>query len=177
MKEISKEYAEAIFELACEAGEETAFMTALNTALEAFDQSPEFLALLSSPAIPLTERCEAIKTAFSGKLPEEVVSLISLMCEKGRISGFSECVKEFDRLLDAKNSVIEAKVISSVPLTDEEKAALTQKLEKKCKGKVELSCEVDPSIMGGLIIEMQDTVIDGSLRQRLRDMKDVMRHE
>ncbi|MBR5121311.1 MAG: ATP synthase F1 subunit delta, partial [Oscillospiraceae bacterium] len=63
------------------------------------------------------------------------------------------------------------------PLTDEEKAALTQKLEKKCKGKVELSCEVDPSIMGGLIIEMQDTVIDGSLRQRLRDMKDVMRHE
>ena len=175
MKEISKQYAEAIFALACENGQEDAVMTALGTALELFEQNPSYLELLSSPAVPLTERCAVIEQTFSAHLPEAVTSLLGLMCEKGRIGGFAECVNEYERLLDIRRSVVEARVISALPLTEEQKEALKQKLENKCGGSVELLCEVDADIMGGLIVEMQGSVIDGSLRQRLRDVKDVMK--
>jgi F-type H+-transporting ATPase subunit delta len=175
MKEISKQYAEAIFELACEGGSEDAVMTALECARGVFEQNSEYMDLLSSPAIPLTERLATVERTFSGRLPEMVVSLLGLMCEKGRIGGFCECVEEYARLLDVRRSVVEARVISAVPLTEGEKAALKQKLENKCGGTVELSCEVDAAIMGGLIVEMQGSVMDGSLRQRLREVKDVMK--
>jgi F-type H+-transporting ATPase subunit delta len=175
MKEISKQYAEAIFELACENGEEDAVMAALRTVRETFEQNPEYMALLSSPAIPLAERLDVVERAFSGRLAETVVSLVSLMCEKGRIAGFFECVEEYARLLDVRRSVVMARVISAVPLSEEQVAALTKKLENKCKGRVELSCEVDATIMGGLVVEMQGTVMDGSLRQHLLEVKEVMK--
>ncbi len=175
MKEISKQYAEAIFELACESGCEDAVMTALDTAREVFAQNPDYMALLSSPAIPLTERLAVVESSFSGRLPEMVVSLLGLMCEKGRIGSFDECVTEYGRLLDVRRSVVEARVISAVPLTEGQISALKQKLERKCGGSVELSCEVDATIMGGLVVEMQGTVTDGSLRQRLRQVKEVMK--
>jgi len=175
MKEISKQYAEAIFELACESGEEEAVMTALGTVRKTFEQNPEYMELLSTPAIPLAERLGVVERAFSGRLAETVVSLVSLMCEKGRITGFFECVDEYARLLDARRSIVKARVISAVPLTAEQAAALKQKLENKCGGLVELSCEVDATIMGGLVVEMQGTVMDGSLRQRLHEVKEVMK--
>ena len=175
MKEISKQYAEAIFALACENGQEDTVMEALKTALAVFEQNPEYMELLSSPAIPLTERCAAVVQTFSGGFPEMVVSLLGLMCEKGRIGGYAECVEEYARLLDARRSVVEARVISATPLTEEQKAALKQKLENKCGGTVVLSCEVDATIMGGLIVEMQGAVMDGSLRQRLLEVKEVMK--
>lgn len=175
MKEISKQYAEAIFALACEGGQEDSVMEALKVALELFEQNPSFMELLSSPAVPLTERCAVIEQTFSAHLPEVVTSLLGLMCEKGRIGGFADCVEEYERLLDIRHSVVEARVTSALPLTEEQKAALKQKLENKCGGSVELLCEVDEDIMGGLIVEMQGTVIDGSLRQRLRDVKEVMK--
>ena len=99
MKEISKQYAEAIFELACESGCEDAVMTALDTAREVFAQNPDYMALLSSPAIPLTERLAVVESSFSGRLPEMVVSLLGLMCEKGRIGTFPVCVEEYDLLI------------------------------------------------------------------------------
>ena len=175
MKEISKQYAEAIFELACEGGTEDAVMEALESAARLFEQNPEYMELLSSPAVPLTERLAIVEGTFSGRLPEMVVSLLGLMCEKGRIGAFPTCVEEYRRLLDVRRSVVMARVISAVPVTEGEKAALKQKLENKCGGTVELSCEVDAAIMGGLIVEMQGAVMDGSLRQRLREVKDVMK--
>lgn len=175
MKEISKQYAEAIFELACEQSDEDAVMEAMESAAGLFGQNPAYMELLSSPAVPLTERLAIVESTFSGRLPEMVVSLLGLMCEKGRIGAFSACVEEYRRLLDVRRSVVEARVISAVPLTEGQRAALKQKLENKCGGSVELSCEVDATIMGGLVVEMQGAVMDGSLRQRLREVKEVMK--
>lgn len=175
MKEISKQYAEAVFAIACEEGCERAIMEALESAKTVFEQNPEYMELVCSPSIPVSERCEALGTTFEGVLPETVVSLLGLMCEKGRIRAFSSCVDEYRRLLDAREAIITARVVSAVPLTEEERAALTQKLQQKSGSTVLLSCEVDPAIMGGVIVEMQGTIMDGSLRAKLREVKEVMK--
>lgn len=177
MKEIAKQYAEAVFALACEERCEDAVMTALDDVAALFDQNPEYMELLSAPGIPLTERVGLIQTTFGARVPETVSSLLGLLCEKGRLRLFSFCRDEYRRLLHVRRAVVTAKVTSAVPLTEKERKALIQQLQKKNGGTVRLSCEIDPSIMGGVIVEMEGAVIDGSLRRRLRDVKEVMRNE
>ena len=174
MTEISKEYAEALFLLACEEGEEKGIMTALEDTAELLHKTPELMELLSSPGIPLKERQEVARSVFGGSLPQHLLSFILLLCEKGRIRSFESCVEEYRRLLQIKESVIRAKVVSAVPLTEDEIRGLTRNLEKKSGKTVVLDCSVDPSLLGGLIVEMNGTVMDGSLRHRLREVKEVM---
>ena len=174
MTEMSKEYATALFMLGREVGREKEYSESLNKVMEAFDEEPDYLEFLSSPAIPVKERLTAIESAFSTILPEHVLSFLQLLCEKGRIRGFKEAVVEYDRLLDAFENLSVAKVKSAVALTDKEQERLVEKLEKMCGHTVTLVCDVDESLMGGIIVEVDGKVMDGSLRSRLHEVKDVI---
>ncbi len=174
MTEVSKEYASALFMLACEKEKRSEYKEALMVLKDAFLKEPEYLLFLASPSIPLSERQEAIKSAFSGRVPEDVLSYLLLLCEKGRIDCFLDSVEEFCVLFDASEKVMNAKVTSAVELSEEEKQKLLAKLEKMSKTNVNIEYTLDPSILGGLVVEMDGRVLDGSLKSRLRDIKDVM---
>ena len=174
MAQISKEYAEALFALACEENRETEFLEALEKIGTILEEEPEFFALLSSPGIPQKDRLSVAKAALEGLVLEYILSWVLLLCEKGRIGNFSECVKEYKALLRAKQSVTTARVTSAVALTDAEADALKQKLEKISGKTVSLNFCVDAEIMGGIIVEMDGKVMDGSIRHRLQELKDVM---
>jgi ATP synthase F1 delta subunit len=99
---------------------------------------------------------------------------MQLLCEKRRIALFEECVKEYRLLLNAAEARVTAKVTSAVALTDAELFALQQKLEKISGKTVLIEAIVDPDLLGGLTVEIDGTVMDGSLRHRLRRVKEVM---
>ena len=174
MTEKSKEYGTALFSLAMENQAEQEYAEALEVILAAFEETPEYIEFLASPGIPKTERIDAIEQAFGANLPEYVVSFVKLLCEKGHIRSFKACVHEYNKLLDVSKNVSVAKIVSAVELTDSEKERLKQKLEKMSGHFVELECTVDASLMGGLVIEMDGKVIDGSLQRRLQEVKEVM---
>ena len=174
MTEVIKEYAEALFILALEANKEKEYMKALEEALSAFESEPDYMDFLSAPGIPLGERVGAIEAVFGGRLPSNVVSLMQLLCEKGRIASYKSCVNEYRSLLLAKENITSAYVTSAVELTEAQKTALIRKLEKLSGHNVQLHLTVDESIIGGIMVEMDGKVIDGTLRQRLREVKDVM---
>ena len=174
MAQISKEYAEALFALACEEGKETEFLTALERIEKILEEQPDYAALLSSPSIPLNERLEAVEAALADGFPKYVISWVQLLCEKGRIGYLPECAKEYRTLLRTKNAVVTAKVSSAVALTAGEAEALKQKLETISASTVLLECTVDPTLLGGVVVEMNGRVMDGSLRHRLRAVKEVM---
>ena len=138
------------------------------------NENPEYMDFLVSPSIPRDERVGSLGGVFGGRVSEHVLSLVQLMCEKGHISAYDACVEEYRRLLHIRQSIVTARVISAVELTQDQKAALTQKLEKMSASSVQLFCEVDPSLLGGMIVEMNGKIMDGSLRNRLRDVKEVM---
>lgn len=174
MIQVSKEYAEALFALACECGEEDKIMNELKTVKTAFAENGELMHLLSSPSLPLEERLSVIESVFGETLSEYVLSLLKIMCERKRISQILSCIEEYEKLLDEKKSVVTAKVISAVKLTASERKALREKLEKSSGHTVNLECSVDESILGGVIVEMLGKVTDGSLRHRLKEIKEVM---
>lgn len=174
MTEKSKEYGTALFSLAMEEKAEKEYAEALDMIAGLFQENPEYMEFLASPGIPKAERIEAIDQAFGSSLPEYVVSFLKLLCEKGHIRSFQSCVSEYKKLLDVSLNISKAKVVSAVELTKEQKERLQQKLEKMSGHFVELNCSVDASLMGGMVIEMDGKVIDGSLQRRLQEVKEVM---
>ena len=174
MSEIGKEYGAALFLLACEQDTLTDCAAGLATVKSALDRQPDYADLLTSPSIPLSERLAALSAAFADSLPEAVLSLLQLMCEKGRLACFAEAVEEFTALLNAHNRVSKAQVVSAAALTDDQKKKLQQKLEQYTKGRVEATYTTDPTLLGGLIVDLDGKVLDGSIQGRLRDIKDVI---
>ena len=174
MNDISKEYGTALFALACEENAKHEYASALRTVKELLDESPEYKELISSPAIPLSDRLAVIEQAFSKTVPEHVLSYLQLICEKGRFSCFNESVEQYNALLDASEQISAAKITSAIELTNEEKEKLVSKLESRYHCRISAEYYIDDAMLGGLIVELDGKILDGSLRQRLREVKEVM---
>ncbi len=174
MNDVGKEYGAALFMLACEADKKREYAAALKRIRECFAEDPDYEVFLSSPSISRKHRLSAIETAFSDCVPEDVLSFLMLLCEKGRMDCFSVAVEEYNALLDHAEHISNAKVTSAEPLTETEKAKLKKKLELVYKGEVHIEYFTDKDLIGGLVVEVDGSIMDGSLRQRLRDVKDVM---
>ncbi len=170
MTETIKEYSEALFIIAEENEKIEVFSEMLSQIRDVFEENPEYVEYLSSPAIPLSERLSAIDEAFSQTLEEDIVSFMKLLCEHGRIIGILECIEEFSLLKMQRENRISAKVISAIPLTDEQKTALCQNLEKKTGKNINADYVVDESVLGGIKVEMEGMTLDGSTKKRLNDI-------
>ena len=174
MRETDREYAEALFGLCTEEGVCESAFSDMVTVKELFSENPEYSLLLSSPAIPLSQRLSAIDEAFGGRICDYCVYFIKLLCEKGRIGILSDCIDEFEKLCAAYFGRITAEITSAVELTEEQKKALTEKLEKANGKTVVPVYRVDPSVLGGILVKVDGRVYDGTLKSRLRDVKEVM---
>lgn len=176
MKETYREYAEALFMLALEENKCDEISLALSQIDEAVNENPQYLNLLDSPAIPLSERLSLIGQAFADK-EEYVVSFLKLLCENGYIQSFSLCKEEFDVLLEIHRGKIEAKVFSVVELSIEQKTSLCKKLSNVTGKDVLASYILDESLIGGIRVEIGGNVYDGSISSALNSVKDVISNE
>ncbi len=174
MKEMSKEYALAIFTLGKELGKEDVIDVSLQKVLTVLQEESEYQAFLMCPGIPLEARLSGIREAFSPVVCAEVVSFIELLCRRGRMGLLEDCYQQYQEMLQAFRHKTVAKVISAVPLTKEEQGRLRVQLEKKSGQSVVLSCSVNPDLIGGMIVEMDGEIIDGSLKNRLKQVKEVV---
>ncbi len=174
MTQMNKEYGTALFMLAKELGKESEYAVALECVEEVFASNPEYIDFLASPGIAMGERLDALSRAFGDAIPCDVLSFVKLLCERGRIRSVKGCIEEYKKLLDAQNNVSVAYVKSAVELTDEEKARLKDKLEIQSGHSVIMECTVDESLMGGIVVEIDGRIIDGSLKSRLYEVKDVI---
>lgn len=168
------DYAQAIFMLAQENGTLEEYHKGLALALQQFDENPEYLLFLASPNIPRGERISALEQAFGNALPEHVLSLLKLLCEQGKIARFDECVKEFEALKAATENTVIAVATSAVELSEAQSAALKAKLQKLNGKTVILENRIDPSVLGGIIVEMDGKLLDGSIKRQLVEVKEVI---
>ena len=174
MNEIGKEYGAALFMLAVEERAENGYKLAVDLVRLAFRENADLMEILRSPNIPFNERLSIIDKVFKSIEIARVIDFLKLLCEKGRITLLFDALDEFDSLLNAKKRVFTAKVKSAVALTSEQKSALIEKLKLKYKGEVKAEYTVDNQLIGGLIVEIDGEILDGSLSTRLKDVKEVM---
>ena len=174
MTTTSREYAEALFELAVQGNVTEETSEGLETVISALMQTPEYRALLASPAIGKEERLNALDSAFRGKIPDILLAILRMMISRGQVSALNGMARDYEELARGYRGETVAVVTSAVPLKEAEAVALRAKLEKKLARKVTLQFRVNPELIGGIRVEADGRVIDGSIRKKLDEIKEVM---
>ena len=171
-KLIAKTYGDALYETAMEKNtldqlaEETAF------ARDSFAENPEFMRLLTHPEITKEEKISCVREVFGGRVSDDLTGLICTTVEKDRQKELPEIFTYFlDRAREEKG-IGRAYVTSAVPLREAQKEALVAKLiDTTSYREFEMEYEVDPSLIGGLVIRIGDRVADSSIRTQLANME------
>lgn len=174
MTQTNKEYATALFSLATENNSVDQYEKSLIEIGNIFKENPDYIKVLESPAIPLSERIAFIDKAFESTYTEYLVSFIKVLCENGHITQIVSCIEAFcDLVRIYKNRTI-ATVYYVEPLTVEQKTALVEKLQKISGKVIEPEYVKDESLIGGIKVQIDDKIIDGSIKNRLNKAKGEM---
>ncbi len=174
MSAIGNEYGNAIFLLAEEEDRLDDVMAGLAACRSVFNDNPQYVDFLETPSIPLEERLEAVRAAFDGKMPECVTDFVSLLTERGYIHFFPDCVETFENEYNRRFDIAIADVVSAKPLQVRERLILRDTLEARTGRRIKLNCEVDPELVGGLVVKIDGRLYDGSIRSRITDILEEM---
>lgn len=169
---VATRYARALFEAASEAGTVEVIERELIHLDETFQKVPGLLNFLVNPAIPIQERMTFAEKQIASKVNPWVGNLVKLMTENHRIGAFSKVVNHFCLLINKRDNVTSAEVITAVELDAKQADQLREKLEKLYGySKVNIENRVDPGILGGAVVKIQDRVIDGSFVGKLEQLR------
>jgi F-type H+-transporting ATPase subunit delta len=169
---IVRRYASALFAAASRAGPVDQVESDLGLVNYAIEQSPDLWEALVSPIIPPPKKREILADIFEGKVSEITLSYLGLCVDKRREEVIRETEAEFVTLANEARGIILAEATSATELSDDQEARLISKLSETTGKRVELSRKVDPSLIGGLLVRMGDTVIDGSIRGQLEALRE-----
>ena len=162
----STHYGSALFEITEECGSTERVLADIAVAKKLFSDSPEYVKLLDTPAVPKEERVELISASL-GTLDTHLTNLIKILSEHHSTYLFCRIADDYSALYDKSRGIERVDAITAVPLTEAQKARLIVKLSALTGKKVKLKNTVDPSILGGMKIRYSDKQLDGSVRSRL----------
>lgn len=172
---VGRLYAEAILNLAEEAGQGDSLLQELNELAAYVDRSPELSRFFSSPLVDEDARVRVIEEAFRGKASDLLVDALQVINRKARLGSFRGIVEAYRALYQERRGIVDVHVKSAVPLSEALRARLTAALAS-VTGKTPMLIEkVDPSLLGGLVVEIDDgRKFNGSLAYRLHDLSEVL---
>jgi F-type H+-transporting ATPase subunit delta len=164
-----KRYAQAAFKLALEKGELESWQASLRRIAD-MSTDEKLVALLENPKLPF-EAKKALLAERLGKINPLALNLAYLLVHKRRLSVAGDISLQYDRLLDTHYGVDHVEVITALPLGDEDRERISSQFGEITGHKVVIDAQVDPSIVGGIKAKIGDTLIDGSIRNRLEALR------
>ena len=170
MEEIARVYAEALFESAKQKGNLDEVRQQLGQFADALDENRELATFFFSPYFSSAEKREGIENAVSGAEPE-LVNFLELLVEKHRMPAIFRIRRELDRLWAQENRQLDVNLTSAVELDPQIAKRVGQEISKQTDRKVELTSDVDPDILGGLVLRVGNMVLDTSIRTRLERLR------
>lgn len=167
-------YGGALYDLAREESLEQQILQELHEVSELFRQNPDYARLLMEPSIEKAERAKLIDEAWGGNIHPYTVNFLKLLCDNGTISSLPDCFQTFRTRYNRDYGIIDVRAVTAVPLTPAQTARLKEKLEAKCKKKVELTVRTDASLLGGIRLELPDKQLDGSVQNHLNQIQQLL---
>ena len=163
-------YARALFQAAQGAGRVDAVSADLAALAGAMDDVPELRAFLRNPQIEPTGKAEVLAELAAGG-DELVGNFVRLAAEKGRAGELPEISAELDALVAQAQNRLAVELTTAQDLSDDEATSIVQAIEKASGRTVEATRSVDPSLIGGIVLQIGSHRADGSVRGRLERLR------
>jgi F-type H+-transporting ATPase subunit delta len=168
----ARRYAQALLDVALEKGD-TDLRENLDALGRLYVEHAELRTLLLHPTVPTGKKTAVIAAVLRGRSSDLLQRLITLLVERDRIELLPLIAKAYVRRWNAKKGIVEAEAISARELDDTEARAVSAAAAQASGGKqIELTRRVDPGLMGGLLLRMEGRIYDGSVRARLRALRE-----
>lgn len=170
MPDVARVYAEALFEAGRDRGKLDALQSQLAQLADAVDRNHDLQVFLFSPYLSSQEKEKGLERAISGAEPE-LTNFLELLIEKGRMPEIFRIRRELDELWKRENKRIDVTVTSAVELDPAVVGKIGGEVERQTGEQVELSSRVDDSILGGIVLQVGNMVLDASIRSRLEKLR------
>jgi F-type H+-transporting ATPase subunit delta len=164
-------YAEALFAVARAEGTLGEVEDELFRFSQTLQGNDELRDALTNPGIPASRRQQVVEDLLGGKASPTTAALVSMVVGTGRARELPAIIQKLVEMSAAEANKEVAEVRSAVPLTDDQRERLAKVLGQATGKQVEVKVVVDPAVLGGIVAQVGDTVIDGSVRSRLDKLK------
>jgi F-type H+-transporting ATPase subunit delta len=170
MADAARVYAEALFEAGKDRGKLDALQEQLGQFADAVDRDRDLQVFFFSPYLSSADKQEGIERAISGAEPE-LINFLELLVDKHRMPEIFRIRRELDELWKRENRRIDVTVTSAVELDPAVVEKIGQEVERQTGEKVDLSSRVDGEILGGIVLQVGNMVLDASIRSRLEKLR------
>lgn len=171
---VGRLYAEAILNLAEESGQGDALLEELNGLAAYLDRSSDLEVFFASPLVGEDARFRVIEDAFRGKASDLLVDSLQVINRKGRLDSLRGIVAAYRSAYRDRRGLVDVYVKSAVPLSEGQRTRLTEVLGSFTRKTPTLIEKVDPSLLGGLVIEVEGRKLDASVASRLRELSEAL---
>lgn len=170
-------YAAAAFELARAEGAESRVQQELESLAGGLEQHEELRQAFSDPRLPDERKQAIVEDLLGGRASELTINLVNLIVSQGRGGDLPAIAHQMAQRAAASEGKELAEVRSAIPLDDETVRRLASALEGQLGRPVEIKNVVDPSVVGGIVTRVGDTVIDGTVRRRLESLRQTLQSQ
>ena len=170
MEEIAEVYARSLFEVAKEQDKLDTVHDELGEVADAVNESRDLQVFFFSPYFSSDEKVEGIGKVVDGA-DEAVENFLALLVEKHRMPALFRIRQRFEALWQEENKVLPVQITSAVELDESTVSNIGDQIGEKTGRKVELTSTVDPDILGGLVLQVGNNVLDASIRNRLENLR------
>ena len=176
MTDAANQYGTALYELCQEEGLVKEILPQLEVLQGIVREEPKFITLLSAPSVPKEERCQIIDTTLKGKVHPYLLNFMKILTEKGYMKHFERCCQVFRNLYNEEQGILCVTAVTAAPLKPQLKEKLQQKLSSVTGKTIDLTCKVDGSCLGGVRLDFDGKRVDGTVRRRLEDMRNILKN-
>lgn len=170
---LTKRYAKALYDLAAEKRQISAYREQLQILGAALNDDTEFSGMLSGKLVAASAKKQIVEQAL-GDFAQDIKNLIFVTIDKNREGALRQIIEDYNDLCDQAEGVRQVSVHTAVPMDDAEKDALAAKLGQKLGAKVRLKTAVDKTLIGGIKVQIDDTVYDASIAQQLHALQQTL---
>lgn len=175
VSEVSRRYARALFGATKDKNQADQFLSELRGIQKLVQESKDISEFLNSPTAPAEVKSKALTAALSGKTQQEISNFLLLLVEKGRFQNLSEIIWAFENEIDVASGVSRGIVRSASALEADQRKSLEDTAKKLTGKQVLFKYELDSSLVGGLVAQVEGWSFDDSLTSHLSSLKEELK--
>ena len=164
---LARRYARALLDLAQKRNEVARTEQELDVVAALFRKDPRARRFFESPSISREEKTRFLEERLMPRVGRSVYGLFHVLLRRRRLDHLVAIADEFDKLAEKAQGITHAVVRTASPITDAQADRLTQILQRRTGGTIELTREVNPSLLGGAVVSLDHKIIDGTLATEL----------